>query len=78
MVKWGMLKTRALELLGGSREAARQIGVTYQAVEKWPDELPPRIADRVVAALARQHLSLKKLGLEDNTTRPAPAAKTQA
>lgn len=33
--------------------AAAALGVTYQAVRDWPDELPPRIADRVEAALYR-------------------------
>jgi hypothetical protein len=33
--------------------AADAVGVTYQAVDKWPDELPARIADRVQAALWR-------------------------
>jgi len=51
-----MLKAKAIELLGGSIAAvAKAIGVSYQAVDKWPDELPPRIADRVLAALARKH-----------------------
>lgn len=60
-----MLKDRAIELLGGTvASAATRIGVTYQAIEKWPDVLPPRIADRVVAALAREHLPLDLLGLE--------------
>lgn len=55
MVQYSMLKTEAIELLGGSIAAAAEaIGVTYQAVDKWPDELPPRIADRVQAALWRQ------------------------
>jgi hypothetical protein len=50
-----MLKTEAIKLLGGSiASAAEAIGVTYQAVDKWPAELPPRIADRVHAALWRQ------------------------
>ena len=49
-----MLKSQAIELLGGTTAtAAEAIGVTYQAVDKWPDELPPRIADRVQAALWR-------------------------
>ncbi len=62
MVQWRMLKAKAIELLGGSvATAAEAIGVTYQAVDKWPEELPPRIADRVLAALARQHLSPKLL-----------------
>ena len=51
-----MNKAKAIELLGGTAEAARRLGVSYQAVNKWPDELPPRIADRIVAALAREHL----------------------
>lgn len=52
-----MLKTKAIELLGGSTAAAAEaIGVTYQAVMKWPDVLPDRIADRVLAALAKKHL----------------------
>jgi len=42
-----MRKTEAIELLGGSvTAAARAIGISYQAVAKWPDDLPPRIADR--------------------------------
>lgn len=50
-----MLKTEAIELLGGTVAAvADAVGVTYQAVDKWPDELPPRIADRVQAALWRK------------------------
>jgi hypothetical protein len=49
-----MLKAQAIELLGGSVAAASDaIGVTYQAIDKWPDVLPPRIADRVQAALWR-------------------------
>lgn len=55
MVQWRMRKSEALELLGGSIPAvADAIGVTYQAVDKWPDELPKRIADRVQAALWRK------------------------
>ena len=49
-----MLKSKAIELLGGTiPEAAAAINVSYQAVDKWPDRLPPRIADRVIAAVAR-------------------------
>jgi hypothetical protein len=54
----GMNKQHAIELLGGSvAAAARNIGITFQAVDKWPDELPPRIADRVQAALYRMSQS---------------------
>ena len=56
MVQWRMLKQKAIELLGGSIAAtADAIGITYQAVNQWPDELPDRIADRVYAALARKN-----------------------
>lgn len=58
-----MLKVKALELLGGSpATAAKLIGITVQAVDKWPEHLPRRIADRVVAAVARQHLPANLLG----------------
>ena len=52
-----MKKTEAIQLLGGSvKEAATTLGVTYQAVEKWPEELPPRIADRVLGARVRKSM----------------------
>ena len=54
MVQWRMDKQKAIELLGGSIQGcADAIGVSYQAVKKWPDTLTPRIADRVQAALIR-------------------------
>lgn len=54
MVQYAMLKSQAIELLGGTTSAAADaIGVSYQAVVKWPEVLPPRIADRVQAALWR-------------------------
>lgn len=50
-----MKKAEAIELLGGSiTAAAAAVGVSYQAVNQWPDDLPRRIEDRVLAALARQ------------------------
>lgn len=68
MVQWRMHKSKAIELLGGSISAAAEaIGTTYQAVNQWPDELPPRIADRVVAAIARRHLPPELIG---TTTEP--------
>lgn len=48
-----MNKDLALNLLGGAAAAAQAIGISIQAVNKWPEPLPPRIADRVVAALVR-------------------------
>ncbi|BEP44068.1 hypothetical protein GmRootV15_46570 [Variovorax sp. V15] len=68
-----MLKSKAIELLGGTTAAAAAaIGVTYQAVDKWPDELPPRIEDRVLAALARRHLPAELRG--EDTTDATPKA----
>jgi len=53
-----MLKADAIQLLGGTvASAAKAIGVSYQAVDKWPDVLTPRIEDRVVAALWRMNAS---------------------
>lgn len=50
-----MDKTEAIRLLGGSiASAAEAIGITYQAVDKWPATLPARVADRVYAALWRR------------------------
>lgn len=49
-----MLKIKAINLLGGSlASAAAALGVSYQAVNKWPDVLPDRIADRVLGACVR-------------------------
>lgn len=49
-----MNKSEAIALLGGSvAAAAKEVGVTAQAVGQWPDPLPRRIADRVQAALYR-------------------------
>ncbi len=60
MVQCSMHKSKAIELLGGNTTAAaKAIGISYQAVNQWPDDLPPRIADRVDAAVARSSLQGK-------------------
>ena len=65
-----MLKTQAIELLGGSiTAAAKAIGISYQAVDKWPDDLPPRIADRVYAVWGRENMP---------NTATTPASRAQA
>lgn len=49
-----MMKRDAIELLGGTPAAAAEaVHVTVQAVNQWPEILPPRIADRVQAAMWR-------------------------
>lgn len=56
-----MNKHQAIELLGGTVSAAADaIGVEYQAIAKWPDSLPPRLQDRVIAALVRQGKAVPK------------------
>lgn len=50
-----MDKKQAIDLLGGSvKDAAQAIGCTGTAIRLWPAELPPRIRDRVQAALWRR------------------------
>jgi hypothetical protein len=52
-----MTKTEAIALLGGSQAAAAvKIGVTFQAIGHWPEELSPKLRDRVQAALYREHM----------------------
>lgn len=54
----GMLKTEAIDLLGGSVSiAAKAIGVTPQAISGWPEELTDAIRDRVQAALYRRSVT---------------------
>ena len=65
-----MLKTTALRLLGGNKlNAAAVVGVSPSAISTWPDELPARIADRVLAVQARRYLPPYLLGEEG--TKPA-------
>jgi hypothetical protein len=79
-----MQKTKAIHALGGVAEAARRIGCTQQAVNKWPDELPPRIADRVLAAIARERLpdlaselAAAQAANDATTTHPQPLAAAE-
>lgn len=52
-----MKKSTAIALLGGTVPlAAEAVGISYQAVDKWPDELPKRISDRVLGAYARLNI----------------------
>jgi hypothetical protein len=50
-----MHKLKAIEILGGTVSAAAEaMGVSYQAIDKWPDDLPPRIAERVLGVIAKK------------------------
>lgn len=67
-----MKKSDAIQILGGSIAAASEaIGTSYQAVSKWPDVLPRRIEDRVIAAIARRKLPPEAFRPE--LAHPAPA-----
>ncbi len=75
-----MQKTTAIEMLGGTvTEAAKAIGITPSAVTQWPDELPQRIEDRVLAALARKHFPAEIVAAEvsavNSASDSAPKAK---
>lgn len=50
-----MNKCEALANFSSVKAAADEIGCTPEAVRMWPDPLPPRIRDRVQAALWRRH-----------------------
>lgn len=49
-----MNKQDVIEFFEGRHETANAVGVTPQAVSDWPDLLPRRIADRVIAAIVRK------------------------
>ena len=54
-----MRKSQAIEFLGGSIGAASEtLGISYQAVNQWPDVLPIRIADRVLGACVRNGIAI--------------------
>jgi DNA-binding transcriptional regulator YdaS (Cro superfamily) len=58
-----MKKSEAFELLSCSlTELAELVGVTPSAVSQWPEVLTDRLADRVLAVLARRHLSPELVG----------------
>lgn len=54
-----MQKSEAIALLGGSvAEAAKAIQIKSSAVSQWPDVLPPRLQDRVIAACVRRSIPI--------------------
>jgi hypothetical protein len=52
-----MTKNDALHVFGGLAETGQALGLTRQAVDKWPNELAQKHVDRVVGGAVR-------LGLE--------------
>ena len=75
-----MKKLQALELLGGTvAKAAEAIGINSQAISQWPDELPPRLADRVIAACVRSGIAVpRELAKPNKPKQPATEAKEAA
>lgn len=70
-----MLKSIALALLGPTvKDVAVAVGVTRSAVSQWPEKLPKRIEDRVLAALARKHLRPELIGLAEKQEEPRDAS----
>ena len=67
-----MLKSEAIEILGGAPTAAvaaaELMGVTYQAVQKWPAHLPRRISDRVLGVCVRRGINVPDRFLECHGT----------
>lgn len=48
-----MNRTEAEKLFGGKPELAAAVGVSLPSIYDWPEKLPDRLADRVIAALIR-------------------------
>ena len=72
-----MDKAEAIRLLGGTpTAAAREVGISVGAVSLWPDPLPPRIADRVQAALWRMANDIPRP--RPPSDHPAPAEPSEA
>ena len=59
-----MEKRKAIEMFGSASELARALDCTPSAVFQWPDPLPRRIEDRVIAACVRAGIDPAPL-LED-------------
>lgn len=64
-------REQAIALFGSISAAATAIGVSYQAVNQWPDLLPVRIADRVIAACVRRGITVPPEALAAPEQEPA-------
>lgn len=58
-----MQKSDAIQVFGSVAHLARAIGVSHTAVQKWPDMLPRRLEDRVIAAAVREQSREKLLAV---------------
>ena len=77
-----MTKAQAMRPWGGNMSAAaREIGCTPHAILAWPDPLPPRMRDRVQAALYRRIVNTMHAmdeGAPDAITTRANQAEVEA
>lgn len=75
-----MEKIKAIELLGGTvAKAADAIGINSQAISQWPDTLPPRLADRVIAACVRSGIAVpREFAKPTAKAKPTPTESTTA
>jgi hypothetical protein len=55
-----MDRDELINAFGGAKELAKLMGISFQAVYKWPERLPLRIMDRVIGA-AWRHNRVKDL-----------------
>lgn len=61
-----MKKSEAIQLLGGTvAKAAEAIRINSQAISQWPEDLPPRLVDRVQAALWRMQVSVESPEMQE-------------
>lgn len=78
IVRMGMPKANAIQLLGGSvSAAAKTMRVSRTAVMNWPDTLSRRVSERVVGVVARKYLPPEILQLLDEDAQQPAAEQVQ-
>ena len=58
MTNSDMTKAEAVQLFGNKNRLAIAVGISRQAISQWPDILPARLADRVIAAASRKGIAV--------------------
>jgi hypothetical protein len=57
---FAMKKNDVITLMGSQQKVADLLGIKQASVAGWPDDLPIRIADRVIGAMHRQKIKVPK------------------
>jgi hypothetical protein len=74
-----MDKALGIGQFGTVTQCADALGISRQAVYKWPDPLPVAIQDRIIATLVRQGRSIPRELISSGLDRqPAAAANDEA